>query len=227
MRDQIYAILFTNGHLDILRTSKAVNADAAISFERAASFKVKLDMSLLYTLHCRPFTPPSVPINKIRNVEVQLQMIEDLASYPNVCFWISQPRGEEERQKQLNKARMKLVTLLLTRTEQRVLRIILKEFDTNGWHAIATQHFDWIPEGGSLKVVSVTALASQTSKSSLSGPNEPHTELVMRARNRCMYDVVKRILAPKLGPSTWHDGTLAEERYLKFEPQKHKGADGA
>ena len=174
-----------------------MNVDSAPAFDKAAAFKIQADMDC--SIHrepiCRPPRVSPTLVYNITNFEIEIDMqLADLESKPSES--------------------MRSVTGLIKSSKKEIVRIILVNFGMVLWHGRLRELFNWIQDVKSVKSVLVTALTAVSE-------NENYNSRVLRAKNRSMYTAVKEVLEPTLGPSTWHDGTMPEQRHLKFQPRPY------
>lgn len=215
-RDDVYTRLFAIGHVAIMRTAKEIKNESALAFRKAAASKIAVsdcnacdyDKTKLWvtSIFMLPSKFQLVPFFQIQNVEVHID-----------CGVKSCDRSNATTASLVDFARQ---------TTRTTLMITLKNFN----HKInaKTPHvaLGWLSQITTFETVTVTAIAGgimprDSSQSTLSGSEHGKYGLHVRSRNRIMYDEVKGLLKPVLGPFTWHNAAVQGERYLEFHPRSH------
>lgn len=213
IKDKIFNLLITNGHLEIMRTSKAVNASTHDSFKKAGALrfyfrKVELEgMNMRHILvELLPRKIDHISASKIRNIEVLIDF----------------NKFDYNSRKCLDA--MADIAWYAHNTQQITLNVILNNTLGTICAEDTYPYFTWIKGAKSFTKVYVTALSGEKKGSSV---DHLYNARVARARNRETYVTLKEMLEPSLGPVDWHNRVTPEGDYLEFKPRMHWEAQTA
>lgn len=207
--DKIFHHSITDGELAIMRVSKAVHLRTRRLFEKAGRWKVEVKetkemngcwmatqpLKNTRTSQVKPLGLPWTAASRISNVEFHI----DLMNTRDMSYILDDFFD------------------LVARTKQDCLTIVLKNFNPASLPACGNRILPgslWIRP---FKRVMVTAIANEV----LNAAGEEQNRWVLRARNRRMYDLVKKEWEPVLGLSTWHNASCQEDCYIEFKPEGH------
>lgn len=159
-------------------------------------------------LEIKPSDLDSAPVAKIANVRVDIDLSiqhRDVPRNPTMSPVISFARL----------------------TKQKCLSITVKNFNPPLQPGQPNRLLKWVGEVKEFETVIVTAFVGDIRRGERgtfvagTGSDRGPYRLTTRARNLGMYEMLKGIVTPLLGPWVWHDAPFQGECYLEFHPRRH------